>query len=227
MLLSCVLQGAARYLTPLLFVAATIGGTVVHLGALDIPYSETLVALSVLLAGVLVLARRYPGGLALGLQEAVRIVPRGQGHGARGQAVAAPITVSCGVAAFPEHGASSEELLRTADRALYQAKNSGRDRVVAAYKRSFADRTSISGGIEFSAALFEKSPFKATRYHSLVVERASMPEALEVTAESEDGEIMGVRHRALAVEGVQFHPEALLTEHGHRMLKNFLEGRRQ
>ncbi len=69
--------------------------------------------------------------------------------------------------------------------------------------------------------------FTATRYHSLVVERASMPEALEVTAESEDGEIMGVRHRALAVEGVQFHPEALLTEHGHRMLKNFLEGRRQ
>jgi anthranilate synthase component 2 len=68
--------------------------------------------------------------------------------------------------------------------------------------------------------------FTATRYHSLVIERASLPSCLEITAQSEDGEIMGVRHRALAVEGVQFHPEALLTEHGHRMLQNFLEGRR-
>jgi len=62
----------------------------------------------------------------------------------------------------------------------------------------------------------------ATRYHSLAVERASLPECLEVTAQSEDGEIMGLRHRTLPVEGVQFHPEALLTEHGHAMLKNFM-----
>jgi anthranilate synthase component 2 len=66
--------------------------------------------------------------------------------------------------------------------------------------------------------------FVATRYHSLVVERASLPAALVVTAQSEDGEIMGLRHAHLAVEGVQFHPEALLTEHGHRMLENFLKG---
>jgi anthranilate synthase component 2 len=66
--------------------------------------------------------------------------------------------------------------------------------------------------------------FVATRYHSLVVERESLPACLGVTAQSEDGEIMGLRHRSLAVEGVQFHPEALLTEHGHRMLQNFLEG---
>jgi anthranilate synthase/aminodeoxychorismate synthase-like glutamine amidotransferase len=66
--------------------------------------------------------------------------------------------------------------------------------------------------------------FTATRYHSLVVERESLPACLEVIAESEDGEIMGLRHRTLPVEGVQFHPEALLTEHGHAMLKNFLEG---
>ena len=66
--------------------------------------------------------------------------------------------------------------------------------------------------------------FVATRYHSLVVERDSLPACLEITAESEDGEIMGLRHRKLAVEGVQFHPEALLTEHGHRMLENFLKG---
>jgi anthranilate synthase component 2 len=64
--------------------------------------------------------------------------------------------------------------------------------------------------------------FVATRYHSLVVERTSLPDCLLVTAESEDGEIMGLRHRTLPIEGVQFHPEALLTEHGHAMLKNFL-----
>ncbi len=63
----------------------------------------------------------------------------------------------------------------------------------------------------------------ATRYHSLVVERNSLPDCLVVSAESEDGEIMGLRHRSLAVEGVQFHPEALLTEHGHRMLQNFID----
>jgi anthranilate synthase component 2 len=67
--------------------------------------------------------------------------------------------------------------------------------------------------------------FAATRYHSLAVERESLPACLEASAQSEEGEIMGLRHRELAVEGVQFHPEALLTEHGHAMLKNFLEGR--
>ena len=66
--------------------------------------------------------------------------------------------------------------------------------------------------------------FRATRYHSLAVERDSLPACLKITAEAEDGEIMGLRHREYAVEGVQFHPEALLTEHGHRMLQNFIEG---
>ena len=70
------------------------------------------------------------------------------------------------------------------------------------------------------------NPFQATRYHSLVIERASLPDCLAVTAWTDDGEIMGVRHRTLAVEGVQFHPESILTEHGHRMLKNFLEEQR-
>ena len=70
------------------------------------------------------------------------------------------------------------------------------------------------------------SPFSVTRYHSLAIERASLPESLEVTATSDDGEIMGVRHRKHAVEGVQFHPEAILTEHGHALLSNFLERRR-
>jgi anthranilate synthase component II len=67
--------------------------------------------------------------------------------------------------------------------------------------------------------------FVATRYHSLVVQRESLPECLEITAQAEDGEIMGLRHRSLPVEGVQFHPEALLTEHGHKMLQNFLQGK--
>jgi len=73
------------------------------------------------------------------------------------------------------------------------------------------------------------SPFCATRYHSLVVERDTLPDCLEMTAwtVAEDGsvdEIMGVRHRTLAVQGVQFHPESILTEHGHHLLRNFLEG---
>jgi anthranilate synthase component 2 len=67
-------------------------------------------------------------------------------------------------------------------------------------------------------------PFQATRYHSLALERESLPACLEVTATAEDGEIMGVRHTTLPVEGVQFHPESILTEHGHALLRNFLRG---
>jgi len=70
------------------------------------------------------------------------------------------------------------------------------------------------------------NPFQATRYHSLVIERESIPDCLEITAWTEDGEIMGVRHKTLAVEGVQFHPESILTEHGHKMLENFLKEKR-
>ncbi len=67
------------------------------------------------------------------------------------------------------------------------------------------------------------SPLVCTRYHSLAIERASLPECLDVTAWTDDGEIMGVRHNTLAVEGVQFHPESILSEHGHDLLRNFLE----
>ena len=70
------------------------------------------------------------------------------------------------------------------------------------------------------------SPFEVTRYHSLVIERASLPECLDISATTPDGEIMGVRHRAMRVEGVQFHPEAILTEHGHALLENFLHPER-
>lgn len=66
------------------------------------------------------------------------------------------------------------------------------------------------------------SPFTATRYHSLIVDRDSLPDCLEITAETEEGEIMGLRHKEYAVEGVQFHPESIITDHGHQMLRNFL-----
>jgi anthranilate synthase/aminodeoxychorismate synthase-like glutamine amidotransferase len=66
------------------------------------------------------------------------------------------------------------------------------------------------------------SPFEATRYHSLVIRRETLPDCLEVSAETDIGEIMGVRHRELAVEGVQFHPESILTEHGKDLLRNFI-----
>jgi anthranilate synthase component 2 len=67
------------------------------------------------------------------------------------------------------------------------------------------------------------SPFTVIRYHSLAIERASLPSCLEVTAWTDDGEIMGVRHKEFDIEGVQFHPESILSEHGHALLKNFLD----
>jgi para-aminobenzoate synthetase component 2 len=66
-------------------------------------------------------------------------------------------------------------------------------------------------------------PFDATRYHSLLIERETMPDCLEISAETEEGEIMGVRHKTLDVEGVQFHPESILTQDGKRLLRNFVE----
>ncbi len=73
------------------------------------------------------------------------------------------------------------------------------------------------------------SPYEATRYHSLVIDRETLPECLEITAWTEDesgkvDEIMGIRHREYAIEGVQFHPESILTQHGHKLLENFLKG---
>ena len=68
------------------------------------------------------------------------------------------------------------------------------------------------------------SPYTVTRYHSLAIERSSLPDCLDVTAWTDDGEIMGVRHKTFNVQGVQFHPESILSEHGHALLKNFLTG---
>lgn len=67
------------------------------------------------------------------------------------------------------------------------------------------------------------SPFEATRYHSLVVERQTLPDCLEITAELEDGTIMGLQHKTLPIHGCQFHPESIASEHGHKMLQNFLD----
>ena len=67
------------------------------------------------------------------------------------------------------------------------------------------------------------NPFTATRYHSLIVEKETLPDELEITAWTAEGEIMGLRHKEYAVEGVQFHPESIITDHGHQMLRNFLK----
>ena len=64
--------------------------------------------------------------------------------------------------------------------------------------------------------------FEVTRYHSLAIEQASLPDCLEITASTSDGEIMGIRHKQFAIEGVQFHPESILSEYGHELLNNFL-----
>lgn len=77
--------------------------------------------------------------------------------------------------------------------------------------------TSVFEGLE--------SPFTATRYHSLIVERETLPDCLEITAETAEGEIMGLRHKEYPIEGVQFHPESIITDHGHQMLRNFLKRR--
>jgi anthranilate synthase component 2 len=76
-----------------------------------------------------------------------------------------------------------------------------------------------------SQGIFDEVPadFEATRYHSLIVERESLPDCFEVTAETDEGVIMGLQHRSLNVHGVQFHPESIASEHGHKLLKNFLE----
>ena len=69
-----------------------------------------------------------------------------------------------------------------------------------------------------------QQPFEATRYHSLLVERESLPDCFEIVAETKEGEIMGIRHKALPIEGVQFHPESILTQEGNKLLANFIKG---
>lgn len=100
-------------------------------------------------------------------------------------------------------------------------------RIVHAH-RVMHGKTSLINHTRASVFRGLDDPLEATRYHSLVIEKSTLPDCLDVTAWTEDesgtmDEIMGVRHRELAVEGVQFHPESILTEHGHALLRNFLE----
>ena len=97
---------------------------------------------------------------------------------------------------------------------LYGGRGCGRRTSCTARRRVRHNGAGVFAGLP--------SPLTATRYHSLVVERDSVPDELEVTAESEDGLVMGLRHRDYPIEGVQFHPESILTDHGHDLLRNFL-----
>ncbi|WP_424948043.1 aminodeoxychorismate/anthranilate synthase component II [Candidatus Spongiihabitans sp.] len=83
-------------------------------------------------------------------------------------------------------------------------------------------KTSLIAHIGAGVFLGIANPFQATRYHSLVIEKSSVPACFDITAWTEDGEIMAVKHKQYAVEGVQFHPESIVTEHGHALLQNFL-----
>ena len=89
-------------------------------------------------------------------------------------------------------------------------------------KQVMHGKTSLIAHTGFGVFHDLPTPYTVTRYHSLAIERASLPACLEVTAWTDDGEIMGVRHTGFAIQGVQFHPESILSEHGHALLKNFL-----
>jgi anthranilate synthase/aminodeoxychorismate synthase-like glutamine amidotransferase len=98
---------------------------------------------------------------------------------------------------------------------------------VTAARRLMHGKTSTISADDRSLFQGVRSPFEAMRYHSLAVERESLPPCLEVTAQAEDGEIMGLRHRSHPTEGVQFHPESIMTTVGKRLLRNFLEMTRE
>ena len=130
----------------------------------------------------------------------------------------------------PDRAGISVELVRAAPPSLpILGVCLGHQAIGAAFGGTIVQAAEILHGkrspiLHRGTELFEgvPNPFEATRYHSLAIERASRPDCLEVTAETEDGEIMGVRHCGRAVHGVQFHPESIATEHGHAILANFL-----
>ena len=141
----------------------------------------------------------------------------------------ARIVISPGPCTPNEAGVSLEVIRRLGDRIPILGVCLGHQAIGQAYGgRVIHARTLMHGKVSqihhTGAGVFRglPSPYNATRYHSLAIERSSCPTELEITAWTEDGEIMGVRHRSLRVEGVQFHPESILTEHGHTLLGNFL-----
>ena len=140
------------------------------------------------------------------------------------------IVISPGPCTPNEAGVSLELIARLAGRVPILGVCLGHQAIGQAFGGRVVRARQVMHGKTSCIRHDEKGIFKEipndlvdTRYHSLVVHRDSLPDCLAVSAESEDGEIMGLRHRGLAVEGVQFHPEALLTEHGHRMLQNFID----
>jgi anthranilate synthase component 2 len=139
------------------------------------------------------------------------------------------VVVSPGPCSPNEAGVSLEAITRFAGRVPVLGVCLGHQAIGQAYGGRVVHAMTLMHGkvspiTHTASGVFTElpSPFIATRYHSLAVERASLPDCLEVTAWTDDGEIMGLRHRTLAVEGVQFHPESILTEHGHDLLRNFL-----
>jgi anthranilate synthase component 2 len=151
------------------------------------------------------------------LEEIARLAPR-------------RIVVSPGPCSPKEAGVSVAAIRQFAGRIPILGVCLGHQSIGAAYGGRIVHARSLMHGKtspirHTGAGVFRGLPdgFTATRYHSLAIERETLPACLEVTAWTDDGEIMGVRHREYAVEGVQFHPESILTEHGHRLLRNFLE----
>jgi anthranilate synthase component 2 len=140
------------------------------------------------------------------------------------------IVISPGPCTPREAGISVEAIVRYRGRIPILGVCLGHQSIGAAYGgRVIPARTIMHGKLSMihhdGAGIFRglPEPFQATRYHSLAVERSSLPPVLEVTAWTEDGEIMGLRHREHAVIGVQFHPESIMTRVGHDLLRNFLE----
>jgi len=144
------------------------------------------------------------------------------------------IVVSPGPCTPNEAGISVETIQKLGDRFPILGVCLGHQSIGAAFggkiiraKQLMHGKTSLIH--HTNTGVFEglSNPFEATRYHSLVIERETIPDCLEITAWTEDGEIMGVRHKTLPIEGVQFHPESILTQHGHDLLANFLRQHRR
>ena len=142
------------------------------------------------------------------------------------------IVISPGPCSPKEAGISVETIKRFAGKVPLLGVCLGHQSIGAAFGgdivhaiKPMHGKTSLVHHLDTGVFAGLPNPFTATRYHSLAIRRETLPDCLEITAWTDDGEIMGVRHKTLAVEGVQFHPESILTEHGHDMLRNFLKAK--
>ena len=142
------------------------------------------------------------------------------------------IVISPGPCSPKEAGISVETIKRFAGKVPLLGVCLGHQSIGAAFGgdivhaiKPMHGKTSLVNHLNTGVFAGLPNPFTATRYHSLAIKRDTLPDCLTVTAWTDDGEIMGVRHKTLAVEGVQFHPESILTEHGHDMLRNFLKAK--